>query len=383
MATWDKKNEKPIEKMKKVVIVTILDNVNFGTFLQVLALGKILEAKGFNVEVVKYIRPTRTPKNLSKNFWSKNIVKNLYHFFLNIPLILLLRRKDHMFIKKHLPVSKKYTSFDALKHNPPMADIYLTGSDQVWNSYYNGGIDRSFYLDFAPSGNDKVAYGASIGMSDFPENEKKTTRELLEQYKSISVREQQAKQILENLGLQNIEVVLDPTLLLTKTDWEKLIDISVFKKKEPYLLVYSVEKAEDELVKDIALKVAQNKKMPIYCISSEGKLHGLRLGKKRFTRATPPHFISLFAQADFTVVSSFHGTAFSINMNKNFITISPSKFNSRIDNLLNICGLQERKISDIKSFSDKLLDDIDYSVVNHILTNERDKSMDFINKAIK
>ena len=307
MATWDKKNEKPIEKMKKVVIITIFDNNNFGTYLQVLALGKTLEAKGFNVEVVKYIRPTRTWINTSIFYLNKNIVKDLYHFFLNIPLMFFLRRKDHLFIKKYLPISKKYTSFVALKHNPPVADIYLTGSDQVWNSYYNGGIDRAFYLDFAPAGKDRIAYGASIGMSDFPENEKSTTKELLDQYKSISVREQQAKQILENIGLQNIEVVLDPTLLLTKTDWIKLMDISVFKKKEPYLLVYSVEgKNENELVKDIALKVAQNKKMPIYCVSSEGKLHGLKLGEKRFTRATPPLFISLFAQADFAVVSSFH-----------------------------------------------------------------------------
>lgn len=367
--------------MKKVAMITILDITNFGTYLQVLALGKTLEAKGFNVEVIKYIRPRHTWKKFMKSRLSKNILKVLYNFFLNVPLILLLRRKNHLFIRKYLLVSKKYTSYEALKNNPPIADIYLTGSDQVWNSYYNQGLDRSYYLDFAPAGKDRIAYAASIGMDDFPENEKKTTKELLDQYKFISVREQHAKQILENLELRNIEVVLDPTLLLTKTDWLKLIDISVFKKKEPYLLAYSVEgKSENELIKEISQKIAQDKKLSIYCVSFEGRLHGLKFGKKRFTRTTPPLFLSLFAQADFTVVSSFHGTAFSINMNKDFITVSPPKFNSRIDNLLNICGLQDRKISNINSFSNKSLDTINYLKVNKILANEREKSMAFINK---
>ena len=368
--------------MKKISIITVFDITNFGTYLQVLALGKTLETKGFSVEVIKYIRPKQTWKRYMKNILSRgNIIKVLYYFFLNIPLTLFLRRKNHLFIKKYLPVSKKYGSFEALKNNPPIADIYLTGSDQVWNSYYNQGLDRSYYLGFAPAGKNKFAYAASIGMSDFPENEKEMTKELLSQYKHISVREQQAKEILENLGFSNIEVVLDPTLLFSKNDWLNLIDISVFKKKEPYLLVYSVEgKFENEQIKEIAQKVAESKNLSIYCVSFEGKLHGLKFGKKRFTRATPPLFLSLFAQADFTVVSSFHGTAFSINMNNIFITVSPPKFNSRIDSLLNICGLQERKVSDINSFSDKLLDNIDYSRVNEIMADERNKSMNFIDK---
>ena len=367
--------------MKKISIITIFDVNNFGTYLQVLALGKTLQSQGFNVEVIKYIRPIHSWKEIMKRHLSRNILKVLYKFFFTIPLHFLTRRRHHLFIKKYLSVSRKYSSFEALKKNPPMADIYLTGSDQVWNSYYNEGIDRSYYLDFVPAGRNKFAYAASIGMNDFPENEKKETRELLSQYKYISVREQKAKQILENLGLRNIQVVLDPTLLLTKTDWLKLVDISVFKKKEPYLLIYSVgEKSENELIKDIVYKIVQNKKMSVYCVSYGRRLHSMNFGDKKFRYATLPVFLSLFAQADFVVVSSFHGTAFSINMNKDFISVTPSKFNSRVDNILNICELQERKISDINSFSNKLLDNIDYSKVNKILADEREKSMNFIKK---
>jgi hypothetical protein len=370
--------------MKKISLITIFDNINFGTYLQAFALGQILKIKGFDVEIVNYIRSSETlPKIMKKNL-SKNIIKIFYRFFYIIPQTVLMRKKNILFIKKFLRISKKYTSFEFLKNAPPKADVYLTGSDQVWNSWHNEGVDRSYYLDFAPVGKDRIAYGASIGMNDFQENEKRIIKEMLDKYKFISVREKKAKEVLKNLKIENVEVVLDPTLLFSKDEWLKLVDISIFKKKEPYLLIYSVEgKSENNHIKDVADQVSKNKELSVYSVSSNGKIRDfINFTDRDFICASLPLFLSLFAQADFVVVSSFHGTAFSINMNKNFITISPSKFNTRIDNLLNICNLQERKISGINSYTNKLLDDIDYSGVNRILSCERTDSIHFLEKAL-
>lgn len=124
-----------------------------------------------------------------------------------------LRKKDKNFLKKYL-TKKEYYSFNELAQNPPQADIYVTGSDQVWNSSYNKGIDKSFYLDFAPKQKPRISYASSIGMEYIPEHEKQTIIELLSKYQAISVREKKAEQLLNELNLPiKPTTVLDPTLL--------------------------------------------------------------------------------------------------------------------------------------------------------------------------
>ncbi len=369
--------------MKKIALVTVFDIVNIGTYLQTLALGEILKANDCEVNVVNYIRPMHTWQGIIKRYFKIGVVKALYYFVFKFSQMLVLRKKNKQFIQKYLFLSKEYTSFEKLKNNPPEADIYLTGSDQVWNSQHNRGIEHSYYLNFAPIDKPRIAYAASIGMEDFPENEKNEIRDLLAKYVHISVREKQAKQIMENLGIQNSEVVLDPTLLLSKNDWISLVDISCFKKKEPYLLVYSVEsKKQNELIKQIAKQIAKEKNLAIYSVSYQGKIRNqMNFADRCFTRSTPELFLSLFAQADFTVVSSFHGTAFSVNFNKEFVSVAPAQFNSRVDSLLSLVDLKDRIIANTNS--DILnLKVIDYNAVNQILDIEREKSIAYLRRAI-
>ena len=217
-------------------------------------------------------------------------------------------------------------------------------------------------------------------MPNFPENEVDETKRLLEKYQYITVRELSAKKILESLGVVS-EVVLDPTLLLDKVAWAEIAERYAFKESEPYLLTYSVEYGkEDSYIKHYAKQIAEKKGLKLYHITYGGKPFD-NYYDKLFTYATPDQFLNLMLHASFIVVSSFHGTAFSINFNKPFITVSPKKFNSRVMSLLQITGLESRVVTDDSRSIDSF-GDIDYFSVNKILDGERKKSLAILNKML-
>ena len=180
----------------KVAIITILDNINFGTYLQALATGLVVKSLGHDVEIIRYTRPVMTSKGYSRIIMKERGFLSWLKHRNDIKRIEKLRNMNYAFLESLLPITDEYTSFEALCQNPPKADIYMTGSDQVWNSIYNRGIDRSFYLDFAPQPSRRIAYAASVGMDDFPESEKTTITSLLKKYDKITVREQAARQLL-------------------------------------------------------------------------------------------------------------------------------------------------------------------------------------------
>jgi hypothetical protein len=372
--------------MKKLSLITVLDNINLGTYLQVLALTKVLESKNLKVEVVNYIRPFLTLKGRYKSILKEGVLRLFYEAFLRIPFECILRKKYYKFLCQYIKLSEKeYSSYKDLEKCPPLADIYVTGSDQVWNSEHNQGIDRSYYLAFAPETALKMSYGASIGMEDFPDNEKAITIQLLKRYNKISVRESSAKLLLENYGFNDIKLVLDPTLLLDKNQWSSFVVEKKFKKKEPYVLLYTVEKTkQNKIINNMAKKIAKERNLKIYGVSSCNYIAAkkqLYCCDKIFSAATPDVFVSLMLNADFVIVSSFHGTAFSVNFNKQFITITPAKFNTRIDSLLSICDLKNRIVT-YAHFDTTKLADIDYNVINDNLDKHREDSMKFIEEIL-
>lgn len=366
--------------MKKVSLITIFDNCNFGTYLQCLALSKIFERYGATIEIVDYRRRFNQYHRLLYPY-TKVSSHNIKSFIRNLG-IMYVRWQQHKYIKHFCKVSRRYNSYKSLASNPPIADIYLTGSDQVWNIMHNHGIDKAFYLDYAPAGKRRCAYGASIGMKEIPDEYKIKVKRLLSTYDYISVRESSNKVLLENLGLKNIDLVLDPTLLLSKNDWKQYI-VKSLTPTYNYLLVYSVEKStQAKIVGEIARKIADDNALKVVCISYGGRGSRIPGCDKYYYYSSLERFLTLFYNASFTVVSSFHGTAFSINMNKPFITVAPERFTSRIDSLLELTGLTRRKVNKITDLQDSRLSDINYKSVNIILDKWRNKSFDIIQKNI-
>lgn len=132
------------KSLKKVSIITIIDNVNFGTYLQALALAKTIENLHFSPHIIDYCRKHQSfnyllHSNIASTYNPLKWIYRTYNWYKSMQL----RKKDKNFLKKYL-TKKEYYSFNELAQNPPQADIYVTGSDQVWNSSYNKGIDKSF-----------------------------------------------------------------------------------------------------------------------------------------------------------------------------------------------------------------------------------------------
>lgn len=366
--------------MKRVSIITIIDNNNFGTFLQAFALCRKLESINVQPELVDYCRP-------HLNWWNSyceeiKAVTNPLKWISRLLTRLSsqkLHNEDRKFVKKYLSKTK-YTSFEQLRKNPPIADIYMTGSDQVWNSIHNRGLDKSFFLDYAPRGARKVAYAASVGMPSFQEWEKADTLRLLQDYDAITLREESSIDLLADLGLDKskLSAVIDPTLLLTKEEWKQQISDKRLHD-EKYLLVYSVEeKKQNAIIGEIAQRIAKErglKVVGVYYGTSYSTIPGCDYNH---FRATPDIFLNLMYYADFVVVSSFHGTAFSINFQKEFLTVTPNRFNSRVNNILNLTGLESRLVKDIHTFSWNY-EAINYDKVSVILMKER---LESINKLI-
>ena len=368
----------------KVDLITLHNVKNYGSALQTYATQKILEKLGCEVEVINYFRKDLIEEHLIENrintstVFSKNfLTKFLGKMFIK-PSVEKQCEKFNKFLNNNIKLTpKKYYSNEELKNDLPIADIYCTGSDQVWNSDWNNGIEKPFFLDFVPDNKKRISYASSFGKESLNNNEKKITQEMLKKYQYISVREKSAKKIIEDLGIKNVEHVLDPTLLLNKEEWENLkVDI---KHKGKYILVYQLNTKNPEFDKYVK-KLSKYKKMPIVRVSNVS-YQRFKYGK--FVNCpTVEEFISYFLNAEYIVTDSFHATAYSINFGKKFLCIFPKKFSTRLQSILDLTGLQERKVTDFNKF-DTIDNQIDYEKVNGIINVERNKSINYLKKAIE
>jgi hypothetical protein len=362
----------------KISLITLHNIRNYGSVLQTYATQKMFSRLGFEVEVVDYYRKNIQDDVLvqkwikSSHFWSRNLFlrllgkMNITYSFKKQKIVF------EAFLRKYINRTKiKYFHYESLLINPPKADIYCTGSDQVWNSIYNDGIDKAYYLDYAPANAYCFAYSASIGMEELYENEKDQIKQLLNKYQFISVRENSALSILKDLGI-NAELVLDPTLMLCKEEWEKLFDPK--ESLEKYILIIQLNSLDsnfDRYVKNFA----SLKKMKVLRISTV--FHQILKPGKLIFCPEVEEFLSLLYHTQYVITDSFHATAFSIIFNKQFTCIYPKNFSTRIENILRLIGLTSQNITDFKDFD--ILDHlINYDKVNSILERERNKSNRFL-----
>lgn len=368
----------------KILVSTIIDNINFGTYLQAFATSYLLQKRGAEVELLNYIRPY-----LDTTYYAKKILKDESRSFpirvLKSILYIILGNLEIRNVKKFLKSKVKLTSkIQSLQELQTLSkkeyDLFLTGSDQVWNSQHNLGIDPIFFFEGVKGR--KASLAASVGLNSFENAEKYRIKSLLTEYTLISVRESYGKDAIEDLGIDGnqIEQVLDPTLFISSNEWQN-ISRAKFKKTEKYLLIYSVEVGKDDIVQKIAKKIAKEKGLKTYLVSATPKnRRSVRSVDRAFTFASVDMFLSLMANADYVVCSSFHGTAFAINFNKQFVTIAPERFNTRVNSILKLLHLQNRYVESECDIPDE---EIDYKEVDKLLESEREKSERVLNRIIE
>lgn len=364
----------------KIALITLHRVFNYGSVLQAYATQKVLNDLGHDVMTVDYIPSRLTNKRLYfdiPDYIKKDAFHKCSYLALKSISVLLKKMTFWRFIDNNIKLTKqRYFSFEELKNNPPLVDAYISGSDQVWNSFYNLGLDHCFFVDFAPSNKKRIAFVSSFGKIELDDEEIGKTKELISKYNAISVREDTALKIMEVLKYPNAVCLIDPTLQIESVHWLELAANRVIKEK--YLLLMLLY-SEDNGATEYAQKIAKQKGFKVVKLSWEYKKpQGVDILK---THKSPQVFLSLFQHAEFIVTNSFHGLAFSINLNKQFTVIPRNEFNTRIESLLRMTHLENRMIK-----SETGLDVIDiiinYEPINVILNKERERAKRFLVEAL-
>ena len=309
-----------------------------------------------------------------KPLFEKNPLALLAARAILLPSYLKRRRTFDRFITLNLRLSgRTYRSNEELAQDPPKADLYVTGSDQVWNSEWNGGIDEALFLAFTQEGAPRISFSASFGKAGLDDGEAGRTRELLARYGGITVREDTGVEIVRGLGLDATQV-LDPTLFMTPEDWRPWV--SGRRPRGEYILMYNINHNAplDRFVQRLARKTG----LPVYYISYQ--LHDcFKRGRMRCC-VPVEDFLSLIAGARYVVCDSFHCAAFSVNFNREFAIVPPERFGTRLESFMRVVGLEDRIVGeeDIGIFDRP----IDWGSANARLDAERARSLDAVKSAI-
>lgn len=363
----------------KAAVITRHAISNYGSLLQALATQKVIEKTGCQCEIIDYIRTDENYKNVEKTLvkqkpdWSSNPLKKALYLALRQPESILAGRRFAKTRKEHLNLTRLYSSPGQLKSSPPEADIYITGSDQVWGPVADGAIDCSYCLNFVNKGR-KSAFGSSFGKTEFSDDVKGIFKKYLSAYDNIAVREDSAVDFLYELGIE-AEQVLDPTLLLTADEWSAYIKSVPHKE---YVLVYQIH--NDKRLGEYAQRAAE--KLGLRLIRISPFLHQINREGKLVLCPDMGEFLAYVKNAALMITDSFHGTAFAINFNTDFIEILPNNnTESRNLSILRLTDLGDRIPGDIHDMS--LVDKkIDFSFANKKLTEAREKSLKILKEII-
>lgn len=352
----------------KINILTFHCAENYGAVLQAFALQETLKQYSKDVEIIDY-QPwyLLEPYKLIRTNTYKTLISSMY----NLPTNMLKKYKFNSFTEKNIVLSEnKYTSTKKnIEINP---DILFIGSDQVWNSEITKN-DPCYWGEISSNVEYICAtYAASIGADTISENDKFFIQKHIENFDAIAVREKSAKKVLNEYS-NDIDIVLDPTLLLDKKKWNELIKNNN-RHKERYVLLYTLCGYEDTI--ELAEKVASKYGYTLIELSAYGKSIRKKPKHKQLYSQGPREFIDLIRNAEYIVTDSFHGTAFSIIFNKHFFTIPHKTRGGRMRDLLGTINLTDRLVEDIHNVP--LEDNIDYNDANKALERERRKSLLYI-----
>lgn len=380
--------------MNKIGIITIHNSPNYGACLQSYALYKYIVNQGLECELIDLKRPIHAGYVESRDFRPYYIhresflekIKGFVRRLLKPERVSRESTNPKRIAKfndfnSEIKLSAPYYSIDNLYSNPPLYDVYISGSDQLWNPEQPFPIEP-YFLTFVQTRNaKKISYASSIGISSLEHQQIMDFTHWLSDYDAISVREPVAAQILQPHLKQKIEIVADPTFLLNVEEWKSLANNY---QEKGYILCFMLGFRPTLLNEALSVSNDLNKKLIVLGQRDIPK-------DKRYTLiddAGPKEFLGLIKCSDCVFTDSFHGTVFSILLGvKNFFSYVPkgNRRASRLETLLSPLGLLDRIIinDDFTKVPDLLKRDIDIEKLSILLENESKASQNFLNKYIK
>lgn len=348
---------------------------NYGSLLQSFATVTAVEKMGHDCRIIDYVRADEIGLKAllaqlrQKPSYNNNIIKRLAYILIRYPDEKWAELKFKQMRKHYLKMTQSCRcSSDLQRLN---ADVYMTGSDQVWGPVAGADFDGAYFLDFTIDSTKRVAYSASIGRTELPNNVLGKYNEMLLRYDNIAVRENTAVEMLSQLGIYNVNQVLDPVFLLSVEEWNIIIRR---ERKNDYVLVYQIH--NDSKLNDYAIRFADKCGMPLMRVSPFMRQIGR--GGRLIHLPDISEFLSLIKGCSYLITDSFHGTAFGLIFNRQFVEVLPNnKTGSRNQSILELVGLTDRILKSHDDYS-FIQNRIDYNKVNDVLNMEREKSLNIL-----
>lgn len=387
--------------MKIGIISHYYQNRNYGGNLQAYALCNVIKNMGYQAEQIDFLgksfylsedlgakKETFTfcsfikEKRAAFHIWLYNIINSKRR-------AVYVAHKERIkcidVFNREIPHSNIIYTKKNVKNALQEYSIFITGSDQVWNPIW---YKSAYFLDFVSEGIPKIAYAASISQSDLTEYQKKIFKEHLKSFLGVSVREESSVELLSDLYRGKIEWVLDPTLLLSREDWDVICEPR--RIKQPYVFCYFLgdDLKEREAAKEFA-------RLRDYQIVTLPHLFGQyrscddSFGNELLYDVSPADFISLIKNADYIFTDSFHACVFSEIYQKQYFSferIGAKGMGNRIESLTKIFGHQERFLNTAEKTSLNYfnhLEDIDYSLEFTFFAKMKDCSLNFLRQYLK
>ena len=371
---------------------------NYGTSLQGHAMLRKIQQLGHEVEVIHYekrlglsqkirfvVNAIRAGewKNIVKRLTAKQVMKQHPQYAANIAE--RTRAVNAYKAKKLLPLFHTYVGYDALHKGSLNYDAVVVGSDQVWTPMSLP--NKFFNLLFVDDSVRKVAYASSFGVSEIPAFQRKATGAYLDRFYRIGVREERGKEIVDELSHQKATVVADPTLLLTREEWEAEISDARPNESGPYIFCYflgtnqEARKAANELKRKTGYKIITIRHMDEYVPEDE------QFGDEAPYHVDPNDFVKYISQAAYVCTDSFHCTVFSILFHRQFMTFyrfattNKTGRNSRIDSLFEILSIDRSRI--YSGYMDSITNKIDWEKVDTKLSELRKRSIGFLQESLE
>lgn len=353
----------------KAAVITLHNMCNYGSQLQTYATQEKLRQYFDDVVFIDYRRPDTYGMEFLRYFSKGSPIKAAAV----LPTLLRYKQLFRGFQKKYIHLTDKtYLVEDDFKNFEDIADVYFSGSDLVWSARLNQGIFPMYYLDFVPINRPKYAYASSFGEERLSDEEIAQTKDYISRFTKISVRESSGEYILkEQYHYPAAVQLLDPTLAFPGSYWRDLAPAC--KIQGDYILIYSLNRNKE--LDQYAIELSKKTGYKLYRLCTRYD-HMIRPGRSILI---PPvfAFITLIDHAKLVITDSFHGTAFSMNLETPPICVCPPACSERLRAFLALLGEKNRLISDFQDF--EILDHpVDFDSVRNILTCEREKTDQFL-----
>lgn len=388
--------------MKIGIITFWQSNDNYGQVLQCLALQQHLKILGHEPFLIKYALTEKSPAKKG------SLIKKIFKVLLVFPAIRAHRkekekkenlrlaeiievknqkREFNKFRSEYIAATEKvYQSIDELRACPPEADCYITGSDQVWIMPLTNEHNKGYFLDFGPKSAKRVSYAASFSLLKYPTEQLPVLTEMLSHFDAISVREESGVEICKTAGVK-AQHVLDPTFLIVSSFYRKLAsDVSIDEQNYMFLYSINIKDKEDVYWPELS-KYIESKGLTPVVTTSSGHFSGREIiPSVEYKYATIPEWLALIDKSNFVATTSFHGIAFCLILNKNFVYFplkgKNSQGNTRVVSLLSSLGLDDKICTSAEDITRCIESAVDWEGVNTSLNNKIEDSKCFIKQAL-